>query len=122
MTDKVFAVDLGLDFAETLVTGLLQRFEHQPPDALARAHVIVNTARMQRRIIQILTQRGAVLHPRLHVITNLHNLSQTIPQNTKTSNLAIRLELVGLIDRLLDSGPDLAAPSAALGPAGRLGN
>jgi len=122
MTDKLFAVDLGLDFAETFVTGLLQRFEHQPTDALARAHVIVNTARMQRRITQILTQRGAVLHPRLHVITNLHNLAQTIPQNTKTSNLAIRLELVGLINRLLDIEPDLAARSAAFDLADSLAN
>ena len=122
MTDKLFAVDLGLDFAETFVTGLLHRFAGQPPDALARAHVIVNTARMQRRITQILTRRGAMLHPRLHVITNLHGLAQTVPRHTRTSNLAQRLELVGLINRLLDMEPDLAARASVFDLADSLAN
>ena len=122
MTDKLFAVDLGLDFAETFATGLLRRFENQPPDALARAHVIVNTARMQRRITHILTQRGAVLHPQLHLITNLHSLGRSVPAHAQDSNLAIRLELVGLINRLLDMEPDLAARASVFDLADSLAN
>ena len=50
---RVFAVPLGVDFPAALVRGLSTRTNGQPPEALARTRLIVNTRRMARRIRSI---------------------------------------------------------------------
>jgi len=52
-TPRVFGLPSGVDFPQALVDGLLQRFQGQPPEALARVELIVNTTRMARRLPEI---------------------------------------------------------------------
>ena len=47
---RVFGLPPGVDFPQALVDGLLARCQGQPPEALARVELIVNTERMRRRI------------------------------------------------------------------------
>jgi double-strand break repair protein AddB len=108
----VFALPPGADFPEHLVAGLTERMADQPPEAMARVTLYLNTARMRRRVIDLFTQQGAHFLPRLRLVTDLAQdpdlaLPATIPP------LRLRLELAKLISGLLDAQPDLA-PRAAL--------
>ena len=67
----VFALPPGVDFAQELVQGLIARMEGQPPEAMARVQLIVNTGRMQRRVREEFDHHGARLLPRLRLVTDL---------------------------------------------------
>ncbi|MGY6412105.1 MAG: double-strand break repair protein AddB [Alkalilacustris sp.] len=108
----VFALPPGVDFPRLLVRGLLARFHGQPPEALARVTLYVNTRRMQRRIAEILAEDGARLLPRLRLVTDpglapLRGLPPPIPP------LRRRLELMQLVQALLARDPGLAPAHAA---------
>ncbi|NVK59496.1 MAG: hypothetical protein HWE37_05440, partial [Rhodobacteraceae bacterium] len=60
-TPRVFALAPGVDFPAALVAGLKQRMAGQPPEAMARVELIVNTTRMARRIRQIFDAGPATL-------------------------------------------------------------
>ncbi|MGB3246873.1 MAG: double-strand break repair protein AddB [Sulfitobacter sp.] len=110
---RVFGMSPGVDFPETLVTGLRGMLEGHPPDAIARVELIVNTRRMARRLQDIFDAGPPGFLPRIHLITELNYL---VPHNAlppAISPLRRRLELVQLVSRLLDSDPDLA-PRASL--------
>lgn len=107
--DKLFGVGLGVDFPVALVDGLLARFQGQKPEDLARAHVIVNTERMGRRIKQILTQKGALLHPKIILLSDLFDLTGPLPFAAPQSPLINRFELISLVSKLLDQQKDFAA-------------
>ena len=55
---RVFALAPGVDFPAALVEGLRARMAGQPPEAMARVELIVNTTRMARRIRQIFDAAG----------------------------------------------------------------
>ena len=109
---RLFALPCGVDFPRALVNGLIARSAGLPPEALARAEVIVNTARMQRRVRDLFDAGPTLLLPRLSLLTDLaqratlHGLPPALP------SLRRRLELSQLIAKLLDAQPDLAAISA----------
>jgi double-strand break repair protein AddB len=111
--DALFALPPGVDFARALVDGLLDRMASQPPEALAGVTLYLNTNRMRRRVTDLLVERGAMLLPRLRVLTDitpdrpLPGIPQAVPP------LRRRLELSQLVDALLRAEPDLA-PRAAL--------
>ena len=109
---RVFAVPLGVDFPAALVRGLSIRTNGQPPEAIARTRLIVNTRRMARRIRSIYDEGPACLLPRIGLVTDLgeHALMADIPD--PVSPLRRRLELLQLVSRLLDAQPDLAPRSA----------
>ncbi|WP_128255081.1 double-strand break repair protein AddB [Falsirhodobacter deserti] len=107
---EVSAVPLGVDFPSALVRGLLARMEGQPPEAMAKVRLFLNTARMRRRVVDILTARGARLLPRIHLLGDLPALVPDLPDAIPP--LRLRLELARLITALLKAQPDLA-PRAA---------
>ena len=109
---KIYGVSLGVDFPKAFVQGLIARFADQPPHALAKAHVIVNSERMMRRIRDLLIQERATFHPKMHLVTDLSKLCDCYDQRPSRSALALRLELVGLVTRLIEAQPDLAARSS----------
>ncbi len=107
-TPRVFALAPGVDFPRALVDGLTQRMADQPPHALARVELIVNTRRMARRIRDLFDDGPARLLPRITLLGDpghavLADLPPAIPP------LRRRLQLTQLIARLLDQQPDLAA-------------
>jgi double-strand break repair protein AddB len=111
-TARVFAMPMGTDFAAALVDGLRARMKGQPPEALARMQLYVNTSRMQRRIRQLLTDGGALLLPQVRLVTDLAR-DQTIDLPPPVDGLARRLQLAQLVRALIESDPSLAARDAA---------
>lgn len=111
-TQKLFGLPPGVDFPKALVDGLCAHFKTYPPDALARSHIIVNTERMRRRIRQLFAAKSDVLHPKVHVLTDLSGFATDLELPVVPSSLKNRFELIALIDKLLQSQPDLAARSA----------
>lgn len=108
-TPRVFGLAPGVDFPELLVAGLLERFKGQPPEALARVDLIVNTQRMARRLRSIFETGPALLLPRIRLITDLESLAPSIILPEGVPALRRRLELIGLISALLEKSPDLAS-------------
>lgn len=112
-TPRVFGVPIGVDFPQALVQGLVERHKEQPPEALARVQLIVNTRRMARRVRSLFDAGPALLLPRINLVTdlgehwNLAHIPDAVPP------LRRRLELVQLLSALLQRQPDLA-PRASL--------
>ena len=112
-TPRVFALPPGVDFPRALVRGLRDRMQGQPPEAMARVDLYVNTRRMARRVEQLFDEGPATLLPRIRLLTDLSN-DLTLPDvPLAVSGLRRQLELSRLIEQLLESAPDLA-PRAAL--------
>lgn len=66
---RVFALPPGVDFASELAAGLRDRLAGQPPEALARVRIAVNTRRTQRALSEAFEAAGpAVFLPALSVI------------------------------------------------------
>jgi ATP-dependent helicase/nuclease subunit B len=107
----VFSLPPGADFPAELVRGLLERMASEPPEALARVTLYLNTSRMRRRVEALFAAAGAHLLPKLRLITDL-------PQDPQLASpkpippLRRRLQLASLISKLLDTQPDLAPRSA----------
>ncbi|MBV1926194.1 MAG: double-strand break repair protein AddB [Rhodobacteraceae bacterium] len=108
-TPRVFALAPGVDFPRELVDGLTQRVSDQPPETLARVHLIVNTRRMDRRIRSLFKDGPPRLLPRISLLTELGDIRDNITLPLAVSPLRRRLELAQLISQLLDQQPDLAA-------------
>lgn len=111
-TPRVFGLPAGVDFPRCLVDGLLHRFAGQPPEALARVEILVNTRRMARRLRTIFEDGPALLLPRIRLITELETLAPSVVIPEGASGLRRRLELIGLISALLEKSPDLASRSS----------
>ncbi|MBO9434398.1 double-strand break repair protein AddB [Ruegeria sp. R13_0] len=105
---RVFAVPPGTDFPKALVSGLRQRASG-PPEALARAQLVVNTRRMARRVRDLFDQGPPCLLPRLSLVTDLGESVDLAQIPPAIPPLRRRLELTQLISKLLDQQPDLAA-------------
>ncbi len=109
---RVFAVPPGADFPKELIAGLRQRIVDQPPEALARVQLVVNTRRMARRIRELFDQGPPCLLPRISLITDLGESADLGSLPPAIPPLRRRLELTQLIARLLERQPDLAARSS----------
>lgn len=110
---RVFACPPGADFPDLLVDGIIARMATHRPEAMARVHVLVNTRRMQRRILELFDSKPATFLPKIQLITDLAHDSRAVNAQPVDSPLRRRLELSQLISGLLDAQPDLA-PRAAL--------
>ncbi|WP_422048498.1 double-strand break repair protein AddB [Shimia sp.] len=107
-TPRVFALAPGVDFPKAFVKGLRARFDGKPPQDIARAQVIVNTARMARRIQTLFDNGPATLLPRIQLLGDFANTeSADLPK--ASSPIRQRFELIQLVTRLLEQQPDLAA-------------
>lgn len=109
---RVFALPPGADFPAELVAGLDDRLSGQPPEALGRVRLIVNTRRMARRIRDLYDAGPPRLLPRISLLTDLGE-SWTIGGIAPAAPvLRRRLELAQLVARLIEAQPDLAARSS----------
>lgn len=108
-TPRVFALPCGVDFPRALVDGLHARSAGQPPEALARVELILNTSRMVRRVRMLFDQGPAALLPRLLMLTDLSQRAALDGLPPALPPLRRRLELSQLIAKLLDAQPDLAS-------------
>lgn len=105
---RVFALPPGADFPKYLVEGIRARFAGQRPDAIAKATVIVNTARMARRVHALFDEGPATLLPRIQLLGEFANAASAhLPAATPA--IRQRFELIQLVTRLLEQQPDLAA-------------
>lgn len=113
----LFALPPGADFASDTVTGLLQRFQGQPPQALARVTIWANSARTRAGLQEAFDRRGPLLLPRIHLIADLGAEDATTPPE---ASLARELELGWLIEQLLQRQPDLRSSQSVPGLAASL--
>lgn len=104
---RIFGIAPGTDFATALAQGLRTRMINQPPEAMAKVEVIVNTARMQSRLREALIAMGPGFLPRVRLIADLAG------NDSSDSPLRMRLALAQAIRALLQKEPDLAPTSAA---------
>ena len=109
---RVLALPPGADFPALLVRGLCARMAGQPPEALARVQLYVNTERMRRRITTLFCAQGAIALPRIRLVTDIGRDLPLPGLPRAVSPLRRRLEIAQLVARLLDSAPDLAPRSA----------
>src|SRR6056297_825733 len=109
---RVFGVPLGVDFPKALVNGLLALHKNQPPEAMARVHLIVNTRRMARRIREMFDEGPALLLPRISLVTDLGEDWAMADLPDAVPPLRRRLELLQLVEHLLEQSPDLAPRTA----------
>lgn len=117
---RLFGVPLGVDFPKALVNGLLEQSKSLPPDALARAQIVVNTRRMARRIRDLFDQGPACLLPKITLIGQLPD--EFFPGQLPPSAppLRRRFEIAQLITRLLENDPSIAPKSSAYDLADQL--
>lgn len=117
----VFALPPGVDFPDAVVAGLRARMQGQPPEAMARVTLYVNTTRMSRRITEIFARSGAAFLPRLLLVSDPPagrvgmGLAPAVPALRRLLQLSV------LIGGLLDQVPDLAPRSAIADLAESLG-
>lgn len=117
----LYGIAPGCDFPAELVNGLMKRFQELPPEALARVNLVVNTERMKRRVTELFSKKGALLHPKVSLLTDL-SFSVIADLPPAVSPLQRRLELTQLISQLLDRQPDLAARGSLYDLADSLAN
>jgi inactivated superfamily I helicase len=111
-TPRVFAIPPGVDFPKALKDGLQARTADQPPEALARVQLIVNTARMERRLTALFNEGPATLPPRVSLLTQLDALDPAVALPPAVSPLRRRLELIALVAQLLEQDSELVPRSA----------
>jgi ATP-dependent helicase/nuclease subunit B len=108
----MFALPPGVDFPAALVAGILERMKGQPPEAMARVTLYLNTTRMRRRVVEIFGKSGARFLPRIRLVSDLaagHVFADLPPA---VPSLRRKLQLTVLISGLLDNMPELAPRSA----------
>ncbi|MFK7762449.1 MAG: double-strand break repair protein AddB [Roseobacter sp.] len=105
---RVFGLAPGVDFPRGLIDGLLARFDGQPPEALARVQLIVNTTRMARRVQTLFDTGPARLLPKVHLVTHLDQIEPSVALPPAVSPLRRRLELIELVAGLIERQVDLA--------------
>ncbi|WP_322867403.1 double-strand break repair protein AddB [Aquicoccus sp. G2-2] len=109
---RVFALAPGVDFAKALVQGLLERNTDQPPEAIARVELIVNTRRMARQIHALFDEGPASFLPRIRLVTDLGEDVGLDIVPPAVAPLRRQLELTRLVSSFLDAAPEFAPRSA----------
>lgn len=104
----LFALPPGVDFAGEFVAGFLARMQDQPPEAIAQTTIFANSGRTLTAMQEAFDRHGALLLPQLRIVTDL-GAGPAAHRGPLASPLARRLQLAQLIDRLIQTRPDLAA-------------
>ena len=109
---SLHALPCGVDFPAELVRGLIARMAAEPPEAMARVQLYLNSGRMQRRVREAFDAHGARYLPRLGLIADLARLPLAgIPPAVPP--LRRRLELAQLVAGLAQRMPQFE-PGAGL--------
>ncbi len=111
-TPRIFALPPGADFPGAIAAGVMARMAGQPPEALARVELFLNTGRMLRAVTGAFARMRPGLMPRLRLIGDLAALPMpgTAPAE---GPLIRRLALLPLVRALVAaSGPTAPGPSA----------
>ena len=116
---RLFGLPPGADFPARLVAGLIARGKGQPPEAMGRVELFVNTRRMQRRVRELFAASGPLILPRVRLVTELGQ-DPALALPPPVSPLRRRLELARLVLGLLERQPDLAPRSSAFALADSL--
>ncbi|MCV2875909.1 double-strand break repair protein AddB [Rhodobacteraceae bacterium XHP0102] len=110
---RVFATPIGLEFTSALVAGLDARLQGQPPEALARVEIWVNSARMERNLRAHYLRKAASFLPRIRPFEAMAHMPDLGGMTQPASDLRLRLHLAQLVGQLLNAAPDLA-PRASI--------
>ncbi|HRO11954.1 MAG TPA: double-strand break repair protein AddB, partial [Amaricoccus sp.] len=112
-TPRVFALPPGADFARALAQGLDARLAGQPPEAVARVEIWLNTRRAARALMAVFAEGPARLLPRIRTLAELADapLGPDLPPAVPA--LRRQLELARLVAALAEAEPHLAAGTAA---------
>ncbi len=110
---RLFALPPGADFPTGFARGLHERLAGQPPEAIGRVEVFLNSARMLRAVRDALARGPAGLLPKLRLVVQAGLEPPVAGLPPLVSDLRRRLELSRLVSRLMDRQPDIA-PRAAL--------
>lgn len=105
---NIFAVPLGASFPDAFVDGFLERYGERPPQDIARATIVVNTARMGRAMRESFARRGAMLLPRIVTLAQLGDDPEMAEIPPAQSPLRRRLDIARLTAALIEHDPSVA--------------
>lgn len=108
---RIFGLPPGVDFPARLVEGLRQRLAGQPPEAMARVTIWLNSEGMRQKVRAALASHGAGVFPALRLVTEVANHFPP-PLPAAEPPLRRRLQLAQLVAGLLRAEPDLAPQTA----------
>lgn len=111
MTLNLYGLPPGADFAEGLARGLIER-HGGAPERLARVEVVVNGARLARRLTEALAARGPLLLPRIRLVSDIAADTPLVGLGPAAPPLRRRLEVAQLVAALIEREPD-AAPQGS---------
>ncbi len=110
---RVFGLPPGIDFGRALRDGLDARLAGQPPEAVARVEIWVNTQRARRMLAEAFAEGPARLLPRIRVVTELAvDPMAPVALPPEQPPLRRKLELARLIRALVAAEPRVAAETA----------
>ncbi|WP_152464815.1 double-strand break repair protein AddB [Sulfitobacter sp. THAF37] len=109
---RVFGLAPGVDFPAGLIAGIRERLADQPPEAITRVTLIVNSQRTRHRLKEVFDAGPPGFLPRISLITELGHLLPGLAAPAIISPLRKRLELTNLVSGLLDADPALAPRSS----------
>lgn len=115
-TPQLYGTPLGADFPRALVEALRTAYANEPPEALARVQLVLNTRRMARRVSELFDEGGALLLPRISLISDLAALDPLSPLPPAEPALQTKLELSVIIRQLIESEKN-RADHAAIAPS-----
>ncbi|WP_406869919.1 double-strand break repair protein AddB [Thioclava sp. 'Guangxiensis'] len=115
----IYALPCGVDFPRELVAGLIARMQDQPPEAMARVRLYLNSGRMLRRVREEFDRNGARFLPQLKLVTDLGRAPMRGLPPAEPA-LRRRLELAQLVAGLVDRLPGFEAGHGIFGLADSL--
>ncbi len=106
VTPKIYGMSPGIDVGPAFLEGFLNLTQDLAPHERAQATVFVNTTRMRNRLNGAMAADGAMLLPKIRLITDL--AAEDISLAPARGTLSQKLEIAQLVASLLEAAPDLA--------------
>ena len=100
---RVYALPPGCSFPKEFVAGLKSRLLDQPPEAMAKTEIIVNTAHNEQAIRDEFIAGNASFLPKLFQLTELRSNERFPEIPAAVSPLRRRLELFQAVAKLLEA-------------------
>lgn len=116
-TPRAFALEPGVDVADAIVEGLRARLPKGDTTAIARTTIWVNTRRLERRLVEVLSVGPATLLPKIRPIAEF---GSELLEGSSSSALRQRLELAALLRPVMEADPAMGPPASAFALASTL--